>query len=88
MDIPDISLYFLDRDFTDLPDKIWQAGYTALYFINAALAAKAAAFMFMGSDPAWGICVLSGLTPLIRGHPWPRTGKKSVLYRAGRVIRV
>jgi len=36
MDIPDISLYFLDRDFTDLPDKIWQAGYTALYFINAA----------------------------------------------------
>jgi len=25
-----------DTDFTDLPDKIWQAGYTALYFINAA----------------------------------------------------
>jgi len=40
-----------DTDFTDLPDKIWpashggQAGYTALYFRNAALAAKAAAFM-------------------------------------------
>jgi len=32
-------------DFTDLPDKIWQAGYTALCFTNAALAAKAAAFM-------------------------------------------